>query len=509
MSGWVLALSFGMLATGRRMPVLGMAGGQIAILTAAAIARGAYLPAAILALSNAAVLVGLFWAMPGVRAAAPRLGGVAALGSGGVLAMLAAPFGVPLAVVATGILLVAIARDRIVQAAGLLTLQAGLVAAALDGAVVQPSAALLPILPGLALAALRWRGRLVVSAPPRWTAWAGACAGIGLALALPILSLDAIPNVRQDRAGVLAAVLVALAAAVPTREQAPLPRWCAIAGGLVAALADDPIAVWAGLLLATAAALLPYASTRRGRLPLAAVALGLTACGWLQPASPVAAGCVLVGAAALAVAVPDLLAVLPFVALRAAGPELVALGIAAVLACGAAAVWVANERTRPAWLAFGQTGVVAMLFGLHTADTVFAGAVLAVLLVLAQAVGTVSRWQGAEAAGRSPSQGLVPLLAAAGLVGLPPFGVFPGLALAILAIGRHAPGLLLGLLPGLAALGWAAIVHLPAPGSAARVWPPRVFPWAWIPLVAAPILGFCMPDTIAAWLHALAQEVAR
>jgi hydrogenase-4 component F len=100
--------------------------------------------------------------------------------------------------------------------------------------------------------------------------------------------------------------------------------------------------------------------------------------------------------------------------------------------------------------------------------------------------------------------GLAPLLASAGLAGLPPFGVFPGMALAILAVARQAPWILMALLPGLAALGWAAIVRLPTP----RIAPSDRWSPAWIPMAAALLLGFCMPGPIAEWLRALAREVA-
>ena len=254
----------------------------------------------------------------------------------------------------------------------------------------------------------------------------------------------------------------------------------------MAALAADPMLSYAGLVLA---ALLLTGSGRSRRL-LAGVALGLALFGTIAPASSVATGCVLLGLAALAMAVPDLLAVLLLLALRHAGPELAVLGLVAAMASGARTM--VGDKAQPAWLAVGQAGVVAVLFGLRTPDTVFAGLVLALLLVFAQAAQALAR-----------GQGLAALLASAGLAGLPPFGVFPGLALALLAVGRQAPWLLVGLLPALAALGWAAIVRLPTPTIApSDRWAP-----AWIPLGAALLVGFCLPGPIAEWLRALARQV--
>ena len=490
MSGLILALSFAMLAARQRSAMLGLAAAQASVLALTAVERGYYPEAAVLLLSNAAVLFWLHRTTHAVRPARPRIGAVWLLCVGGGLAGLAGPFGVPLAAVLQGMLFLAASRDRVLQVLALLAMQSGIALAGLDASATERMVAMVPIVPGLALAALVVLRRIAVRPPQRWRIWAE----IGAAAVLPILVLsvpfDAIPGLRHDNAGVFAAILVALATAVPHPERAAGPRWFGVGGAMVAALAAEPVLVYAGLLLAAAASVL---ASSRTRVPLAGAALGLVLVGAVLPASSVASGCALLGLAALAVAAPALLPVIPMLALRYAGPELVALGLASVLACGAGAVLAATDKTRPIWLAFGQAGVVAALFGLHTADAVFAGLLLAVLLVLAQAVHALAK-----------GEGLTPLLASAGLAGLPPLGVFPGLALAILTMARQAPWLLVGLLPGLAALGWAAIVRLPTP----RIAPSDRWALAWIPLAAALLLGFCLPGPIADWMRALAREVS-
>ena len=163
-------------------------------------------------------------------------------------------------------------------------------------------------------------------------------------------------------------------------------------------------------------------------------------------------------------------------------------GLIALLAGAAAA------RTRPAMAPFALAGLATMLLGLRTPDASFAALVLLLLLVLSQLA--IRLAQG---------DGLVALLAAAGLSGLPPVGVFPALVLAVLAVVRTAPWLLVTLLPGLAALGWAAIIRLPAP----RLTAADRRSLAWIPLAAALLLGWCLPAPGAAWLRAVAMEIHR
>ncbi|MEI7711309.1 MAG: hypothetical protein WCI94_07745 [Rhodospirillales bacterium] len=475
-SGLVLALSFAMLAARRRSIVLGLVAAQASTVAFAAAERGYWAEAAVLPIASAAAI---FLSRDAADPALPRIGAASLLGAGGALAALAVPFGVPLAAVLLGILLAAASRDRVVRVLAVLAMQNGIALAGLDAGVVERLVAFVPVV------ALFPRIR-VHAAPPPWRHWAEigmSAAVLAVALSLPFLSLD---DMRFDRAGMFAAILVALTAAVPYPERAAVPRWLAVGGALLAALAADPMLSYAGLALA---ALLSTGSGRSRRL-LAGVALGLVLYGTIAPASSVATGCVLLGSAALAMAAPDLLPVLLLLALRHAGPELAVLGLVAAMASGAAAMF--GDRARPAWLVFGQAGVVAVLFGLRTPDTVFAGLVLVFLLVLAQAAQALTR-----------GQGLAALLASVGLAGLPPFGVFPGLAVALSAVGRQTPWLLVGLLPALAALGWAAIVRLPNPTMApSDRWAP-----AWIPLGAALLVGFCLPDPIAEWLRALARQV--
>jgi hydrogenase-4 component F len=198
--------------------------------------------------------------------------------------------------------------------------------------------------------------------------------------------------------------------------------------------------------------------------------------------------------AALAVVAPALLPVLPLLAARYAGPELVALGLLAVVGCGMVLLLWPARRSYASWIALGQAGVVAVAFGLPGPDAIFAGLVLLALLVLSQA-----------ARNRVAGDGLAALVASAGLAGLPPFGVFPGIALVLTAVAGASPWLLPPLLVGVAVLGWASIRDLPPP----RLVVSDRWSAAWIPLLAGLLIGWCMPGAVAIWLHAAAMGVHR
>lgn len=335
---------------------------------------------------------------------------------------------------------------------------------------------------------------LSVPQPAGTRFWVDLAAGI-LVLAMAVspiwLPSEAIPLLRHDRLGTFAAILVAVASIAARPDGALVSKHLTLGGLLLAVLSANPLLTDAALALAVAAALAPRIGAGWYRVPLAGAGLGLLLFGSILPSAPFASGCALLGLATLAVAAPVLLPILPLLALRHAGPELVALGLVSVVGCGVGLLLWPSPRSYVPWIALGQAGVVGAVFGLQSPDATFVGLVLAMLLVLSQAA-------RALAAG----EGLTPLLSSAGLAGLPPFGVFPGLALAIAAVAKQAPWLLLALLPGLAALGWASIVRLPAPRIAAS----DRLSLAWIPLAAAALIGWFLPGPVAAWLHALATE---
>jgi len=313
-----------------------------------------------------------------------------------------------------------------------------------------------------------------------------------VALGLIWLPPDPMPLLRHDGLAVFGAILVAAAAVTPRSFDAPVARHLALGGMLLAAISAEPLLTDAALAGATAAALAPCLRSGWHRVPLAGAGLGLLLFGSILPPAPVASGCALLGLAALAVAAPVLLPVLPLLALWFAGPELVALALASVVGCGLGVSLWRGAAVRLPLIALGQAGAIGVAFGLRTPDATFAGLMLAILLVLNEAARTLAK-----------RGGLVGLLAAAGSGGLPPFGLFPGLALVILAVAQHAPWLLLALLPGLAALGWAVVVRLPSPVFA----PSDRWSAAWIPLAAALLVGWFLPEPVAGWLRALVMEM--
>jgi hypothetical protein len=336
---------------------------------------------------------------------------------------------------------------------------------------------------------------LSVSLPSGSRFWLDIGAGlVVLAAAIGLIwaPAEAIPLLRHDRLGAFAAILVAGAFVASRPSGAQVARHLTLGGMLMAALSAHPLLTDAALALAVAAALVPHIGAGWQRVPLAGAGLGLLLFGSILAPAPLASGCALLGLATLAVAVPTLLPVLPLLGLRYAGPELVALGTVSILACGAGLLLWPTPKARMRWIAMGQAGVIGVAFGLQSPDATFAGLVLAMLLVLSQA-----------ACARAEGDGLAPLMSAAGLAGLPAFGMFAGLPLAIAAVAKLTPWLLVALLPGIAAMGWVCIQRLPAPRiAAADRWSA-----AWIPLVAAMLIGWFMPDPVAAWLHALAMEL--
>ena len=97
----------------------------------------------------------LFAPDPGITRK-PRIALSARLAAATVLTVLAAPVSVPLAVLLLGILATAASRDRTIQVVGLLAVQNGIALAGGGLGTPEQIAAILPVIPGLALAA-RWR----------------------------------------------------------------------------------------------------------------------------------------------------------------------------------------------------------------------------------------------------------------------------------------------------------------------------------------------------------------
>ncbi len=263
-----------------------------------------------------------------------------------------------------------------------------------------------------------------------------------------------------------------------------------LAGVLLAIVADDPALRWCGLLIATAATLSTGPDRDRDRRAVAAAGLCIALFGLVAQPALVGVGCLVLGTATVIAIVPALLPALPVLLLRIraeamAGPVLLTVGLAAAL-CGAWLACTEPDRRRPDAVVLGQAGLGAAAMGLGSPDGAFAGLILLLLLPLAR-----------DAAHLASAGGMDRLVAGAGLAGVPPLGVFPGLALVLMATGRQAPALLVPM--QLAIAGMAAGL---AAGS--RLRPGPLAPaCAWVPIGLAVLAGLAMPEDVALWLQAM------
>jgi hypothetical protein len=203
---------------------------------------------------------------------------------------------------------------------------------------------------------------------------------------------------------------------------------------------------------------------------------------------------VFAGFAAIAAAVPDLAVVLVILLLRLANqaqwpPAVEALGsgiaLIGLLACARRVSDSAGSH-RATLLQLGQCGIAALAVCVGQADGRFAALVLLVLLILTRSAARVTG-------------GFASTLAMAGLGGVPPLGVFPGLVLVVIAISNQEPWVLLPLGATLISLFLASIPRrriafplrpaIPSPGL--------------LPLVLALLVGYCTPDGLVLWWHML------
>ena len=134
----------------------------------------------------------------------------------------------------------------------------------------------------------------------------------------------------------------------------------------------------------------------------------------------------------------------------------------------------------------GHAGLGGAALGLDTADGAFAGLILLLLLPLAR-----------DAHHLASGNGMDRFAACAGLAGVPPLGVFPGLALVLIATARQAPVLIAPMLLAVAGMGIGLL-------SRAGARPGPVVPGcAWIPISLAVLAGLAMPEEMATWLQAM------
>ncbi|MBN8904547.1 MAG: hypothetical protein J0H57_26315, partial [Rhodospirillales bacterium] len=141
-------------------------------------------------------------------------------------------------------------------------------------------------------------------------------------------------------------------------------------------------------------------------------------------------------------------------------------------------------RTRLALLlVMAQAGLV--LCALGAGGTALRGMALLHLLLLGLST--------AAAALASPA-GLDRAAALAALIGVPPLGVFPTLAVLLGALAGTAPWLLLPFGLGFAVLVMVTLRTAPHPAR----WPAGSL--AWVPLVLAAVVGYLLPIQVLSWL---------
>ncbi|MDR3530213.1 MAG: hypothetical protein P4L90_06645 [Rhodopila sp.] len=266
---------------------------------------------------------------------------------------------------------------------------------------------------------------------------------------------------------------------------------------LLAVATPNPIVAWLAVTGAIATALLPILERHPDRAVLAFCAAGLSLFGLVTiPAAPSIIGymSLFAGYAMIAAVVPNLAVVLVILILRlanqapwppAAGALAIGIAVVALLAC-AFLLMGQTRRHRATLLQLGQASIAALTIGIGQPDGRFAAVVLLILLILTRAATRIT-------------EGPAATIAMAGLGGIPPFGVFPGLVLVVLSLSGHDPWLLLP-------LGVALIPMLLAgiPSRLSDVSPrAAVLSVGWVPLVLTLLFGLFTPDALTHWLRML------
>lgn len=364
--------------------------------------------------------------------------------------------------------------------------------------------AVLPAIP-LATAALLFPVR---STPiRRWIEIAACLLVLAAAVGLAITAETASANILI---AVLSAVTALTDAAEPgerhwVSQAARQVRLAAILGALSPV---NPLLTWLALAVAGAASAairLPRFRAALSQLLPCNAALGLALFGAVAiQVNSVQIGCIalLLGWGTLVLLDTALLPVLLLLALRLdmglaqtsfaplIGNLMLAGGLADLLLIAAIVLLRTGTSRYPAWLTLAQGGVVLCAFGVGGPEMRFAGLLHLTLLVLSR-----------SAVELSSEHGLDRLASLAGLSGLPPFGVFPSLALIVFGTAIRMPWLLLPLAIGLLIVGWGSITRLPQDTGRLKASP------AWIPLAAAVVVGIALPSPIAEWFAAAADAL--
>jgi hypothetical protein len=448
---------------------------------------------------------------------APAGGAKLGIAVGTVLAILCQTLGVlalPSAIVLLSVLLAATRSHKLMQAMALVAMQNGLVLAgslvsradALPAALLFPIACValpLPLAAGLLIPAIvPWRLNLARLNTAAWLGWIDlglALTMLAATLVVPLASLAAVfaPLLALD--GVLrSCVRRGRHTLSATRRGAALAQ---TGFTVLAVCAPNLITAWLAVLAAMAMGLLPALSRRWGAAVLAFLAAGLSLFGilLLPVAPPVPPPMIpwfslFAGFATIAAVVPDVAIVLMILLLRLAnqmpwppGVEPLGIGIALISLLACASMLTNPVRSRRAsLLVLGQASIAALTICTGTAEGRFAALVLLILLLLSRAAARITDGLGAR-------------LALAGLAGVPPLGVFPGLVLVVLAWSANDPRVLLPL--GIALIP-IVLAGLPRqlPDFALRLAIPSI---AWLPLLLAVLAGYVAPDSLIHWWRVL------
>jgi hydrogenase-4 component F len=447
----------------------------------------------------------------------------ASLFVGSALALLALTFpdkDLALGVVVLGAALTVTRRSAAMQIFGLISLQNGIVLAATSNpvAALSTAMAMLPTVPALALVGL-WlnttrRGASALAAWPTntWFDAIGCSVALAFACILPLLIPMGWAGVRVDAfvatvIPLLAIVATAASWAAWLRASGTGPagvRFILVLSAALAVLVDDPVQSWLALVIATIAAAsssLPRRAEAWRRLRLGSLGLGIALSGTMATAGTDTWGpvCIVVGLGTLACLAPELALASVAIIVRQLHPTteqapvhalLMVAGLAGIALAGGGALLRRKSVPLISLTGLGQAGVALFAFGLGVPAANVAALVNLVLLSLTQS-GLLLAGEGS----------LAQLVATAGLAGVPPFGIFPSLALVIAATAARLPWMLLPFAAALALLVWSILTQLP-PSPAGRSLSRT--PYAWGPLLLALLVGFAMPQPVFAWLQSAA-----
>lgn len=315
--------------------------------------------------------------------------------------------------------------------------------------------------------------------PPRLPSRAGLAD-----LTVMVILLGATLTLPLNAVGAIVAPLMALDGALSAWSRRTIrskARVFAMArdGFAVAAVAlSGPVTAWVAILAVAAAS---FAGRRPDRMAFAGLGAALALFGWMQTATTAGSFALFAGFACMAATVPDLAPVAVIFLLRHAaepGPAGIAVALAALLTA-TVAVWRSN---RTGLLQLGPAALAALCVAAGP-DGRFAALVLVILVLLTR---SATRFPDSAA------------LARAGLGGVPPLGVFPGTALAIMALADQQPWLAAPVIVAQIAFAVRALA-----GGNLLVWPKTPSP-GWLPLVLSVLAGFLAPASLVQWWRIVA-----